>query len=134
MVTFRNNNNRRGRFRSNDRSFKRTGDVPKYKSDFNVNGDFKRNSLSRNNHNASKLVEKYNNLAREALANEDKILSESYFQYADHFMRVLKEREKNKLIKEINDSATNKIHVSSEEENKTNSETNKELEKKTANS
>ena len=133
MATFRNNN-RRGRFRSNDRSFKRTGDVPKYRSDFNVNGDFKRNSLSRNNHNASKLVEKYNNLAREALANEDKILSESYFQYADHFMRVLKEREKNKPIKEINDSATNKIYVSPEEKNKTNSETNKELEKKTANS
>ena len=126
MAIFRNNN-RRGRFRSNDRSFKRTGDVPKYKSDFNVNGDFKRNSLSRNNHNPSKLVEKYNDLAREALANEDKILSESYFQYADHFMRVLKEREKNKPIKEINDSATNKIHVSSEEKNKTNSETNKEL-------
>ena len=133
MVIFRHSN-RRGRFRSNDRSFKRTGDGHKYKSDFNTNVDFQRNSLSRNNHNASKLVEKYNNLAREALANEDKILSESYFQYADHFMRVLKEREKNKPIKEINDSATNKIHVSSEEKNKTNSETNKELEKKTANS
>ena len=133
MATFRNNN-RRGRFRSNDRSFKRTGDGLKYKSDFHTNGDFQRNSLSRNNHNASKLVEKYNDLAREALANEDKILSESYFQYADHFMRVLKEREKNKLIKEINDSTTNKIHVDSEEKNKTNSETNKELEKKTANS
>ena len=133
MTTFRNNN-RRPRFRNNDRSFKRSGDGPKYKSDFHTNNDFQRKPLSRNNHNASKLVEKYNNLAREALANEDKILSESYFQYADHFMRVLKEREKNKLIKEINDSATNKIHVSSEEENKTNSETNKELEKKTANS
>ena len=74
MVTFRNNN-RRGRFRSNDRSFKRAGDGSKYKSDFHTNGDFQRKSLSRNNHNASKLVEKYNNLAREALANEDKILS-----------------------------------------------------------
>ena len=129
MATFRNNN-RRGRFRSNDRSFKRTGDVPKYKSDFNVNGDFKRNSLSRNNHNASKLVEKYNNLAREALVNEDKILSESYFQYADHFTRVLGEREKNQLIKEINDPATNKVHASSDEKNKTDLEINKEVEKK----
>ena len=133
MVTFKNNN-RRGRFRSNDRSFKRTGDVPKYKSDFNVNGDFKRNSLSRNNHNASKLVEKYNNLAREALVNEDKILSESYFQYADHFTRVLNEKEKNQSTKAINDSATNKIHVSSDEKNKTNSETNKDLQKKTISS
>ena len=133
MVIFRNNN-RRPRFRSNDRSFKRTGDGSKYKSDFHTNGDFQRNSLSRNNHNASKLVEKYNNLAREALANEDKILSESYFQYADHFMRVLNEKEKNQSTKAINDSATDKVHVSSEEKNKTNSETNKELEKKTASS
>ena len=133
MATFRNNN-RRPRFRSNDRSFKRAGDGPKYKSDFHANGDFQRKPLSRNNHNASKLVEKYNNLAREALANEDKILSESYFQYADHFMRVLNEKEKNQSTKAINDSAIDKVHVSSEEKNKTNSETNKELEKKTANS
>jgi len=133
MATFRNNN-RRPRFRSNDRSFKRAGDGPKYKSDFHTNGDFQRKPLSRNNHNASKLVEKYNNLAREALASEDKILSESYFQYADHFMRVLSEKEKNQSTKAINDSATDKVHVSSEEKNKTNSETNKELEKKTVSS
>ena len=136
MVTFRknNNHNRRGRFRNNDRNFRRNGDNSNFKSDFSTNINFQRKSPGRNNYNASKLIEKYNDLAREALANEDKILSENYFQHADHFMRVLKEREKNKPIKEINDSATNKIHVSSEEENKTNSETNKELEKKTANS
>ena len=133
MVTFRNNN-RRPRFRSNDRSFKRAGDGPKYKSDFHTNGDFQRKPLSRNNHNASKLVEKYNNLAREALVNEDKILSESYFQYADHFTRVLGEREKNQSIKEINDPATNKDHASSNEKNKTDLEINKEGEKKTASS
>ena len=129
MVTFRNNNRRR--FRSNDRGFKRTGDGSKYKSDFHTNGDFQRKSLSRNNHNASKLIEKYNNLAREALANEDKILSESYFQYADHFTRVLSEREKNKPINEIKTSATNKIHVNSEKKNETDLEVNKEVEKKT---
>ena len=133
MVTFRNNN-RRGRFRSNDRSFKRAGDGSKYKSDFHTNGDFQRKSLSRNNHNASKLIEKYNNLAREALANEDKILSESYFQYADHFTRVLSEREKNKPINEIKTSATNKIHVNSEKKNETDLEVNKEVEKKTVSS
>ena len=48
MVTFRNNN-RRGRFRSNDRGFKRTGDSSRYKSDFHSNGDFQRKSLNRNN-------------------------------------------------------------------------------------
>ena len=132
MVTFRNNNRRR--FRSNDRGFKRTGDGSKYKSDFHTNGDFQRKSLSRNNHNASKLIEKYNNLAREALANEDKILSESYFQYADHFTRVLSEREKNQSIKEIKTSTTNKIPLNSEEKNETAPEMNKELGKKTASS
>ena len=126
MVTFRNNN-RRGRFRSNDRSFKRAGDGSKYKSDFHTNGDFQRKSLSRNNHNASKLVEKYNNLAREALVNEDKILSESYFQYADHFTRVLSERAKNQSIKEIKNSDINKSPVSSEEKNKIDLDNNKEL-------
>ena len=133
MAIFRNNN-RRPRFRSNDRSFKRAGDGSKYKSDFHTNGDFQRKSLSRSNHNASNLVEKYNNLAREALANEDKILSESYFQYADHFTRVLGEREKNQSIKEINNFATNKVQVSSNEKNKTDLEINKEVEKKTASS
>ena len=132
MVTFRNNNRRR--FRSNDRGFKRTGDGSKYKSDFHTNGDFQRKSLSRNNHNASKLIEKYNNLAREALANEDKILSESYFQYADHFTRVLSEREKKKTINKIKTSATNKIHVNSEKKNETDLEVNKEVEKKTVGS
>jgi hypothetical protein len=133
MATFRNNN-RRPRFRSNDRSFKRAGEGPRYKSDFHTNDDFQRKPLSRNNHNASKLVEKYNNLAREALANEDKILSESYFQYADHFIRILGEREKNQSIKEINDPATNKVHASSDEKNKTDLEINKEVEKKNASS
>ena len=132
MVTFRNNNRRR--FRSNDRGFKRTGDGSKYKSDFHTNGDFQRKSLSRNNHNASKLIEKYNNLAREALANEDKILSESYFQYADHFTRVLSEREKNQSIKEIKNSDINKSTVSSEEKDKINLEKNKELGEKNSSS
>ena len=133
MVTFRNNN-RRPRFRSNDRSFKRAGEGPRYKSDFHTNGDFQRKSLSRNNHNASKLVEKYNNLAREALVNEDKILSESYFQYADHFMRVLNERDKNQPIKEIKNSATNTVPASSGEKNTTDVAVNKATEKKTASS
>ena len=133
MAIFRNNN-RRGRFRSNDRGFKRTGNGHKYQSDFHTNSDFQRKSLNRNNHNASKLVEKYNNLAREALANEDKILSESYFQYADHFTRVLSEREKNQSIKEIKNSDVNKSPVSSEEKNKVNLENNKELGEKNSNS
>ena len=106
MVTFRNNN-RRGRFRSNDRGFKRTGDGPKYKSDFHSNGDFQRKSLNRNNHNASKLVEKYNNLAREALSGGDKILSENYFQHADHFQRISNEQE----VQRKNNSSNNNTDI-----------------------
>ena len=135
MVTFRNNKNyNRRRYRSNDRNFRRSGDNVKFKSDFSTNVNFQRKTPGRNNHNASKLIEKYNNLAREALANEDKILSESYFQYADHFTRVLSEREKNKPINEIKTSATNKIHVNSEKKNETDLEVNKEVEKKTVGS
>ena len=95
MVTFRNNNNnnRRQNFRRNDRNFKRNGDGPKFKSDYSSNSSFQRKVPGRNNHNASKLIEKYNDLAREALANEDKILSENYFQHADHFTRILDEQE-----------------------------------------
>ena len=92
MVTFRNNNNvRRNNFRRNDRSFKSNLDRPKYGSNFSKNENFQRKSPGRNNHNASKLIEKYSNLAREALSTGDKILSENYFQHADHFSRKLNE-------------------------------------------
>ena len=94
MVTFRNNNNgRRGSFRRNDRSFKSNGERNKFNNSFSTNETFQRKSPGRNNHNASKLIEKYNNLAREALSTGDKILSENYFQHADHFTRVLSEKE-----------------------------------------
>ena len=95
MVTFRNNNNniRRNNFRRNDRNFKSNGDRPKFGSNFSNNENFKRKTPGRNNHNAPKLIEKYNDLAREASSNGDKILSENYLQHADHFTRVLNERE-----------------------------------------
>ena len=93
MVTFRNNNNRRNNFRRNDRSFKPNGDRPKFGSNYSNNDNFKRKVPGRNNHNAPKLIEKYNDLAREASSNGDKILSENYLQHADHFTRILNERE-----------------------------------------
>ena len=110
MATFRNNNNyRRRRFRTSDRNFKiNNGESHKFKSEFSSNVNFQRKAPGRNNHNASKLVEKYTDLAREALAHEDKILSENYFQHADHFMRVLREQEKNRPIRAINEPEKNK--------------------------
>ena len=94
MVTFRSNNNntRRPPFRSSNNrrpSFRRNDESSK----FSNNDNFQRKVPGRNNHNAIKLIEKYNDLAREALANEDKILSENYFQHADHFTRVQNEQE-----------------------------------------
>ena len=108
MVTFRNNNNRRNNFRRNDRNFKSNGDRPKYGSNFSNNDNFQRKIPGRNNHNASKLIDKYNNLAREALSSEDKILSENYFQHADHFTRILNEQESFKKARFSAETSENK--------------------------
>ena len=101
MVTFRNNNNnvRRNNFRRNDRNFKSNGDRPKFGSNYSNNDNFKRKAPGRNNHNAPKLIEKYNDLAREASSSGDKILSENYLQHADHFTRILNEQESYKKLK-----------------------------------
>ena len=108
MVTFRNNNNgRRNSFRRNDRNFKSNGDRNKFSNNFSNSDNFQRKVPGRNNHNAPKLIEKYNNLAREALSSGDKILSENYFQHADHFTRILSEQENYKKSK-ILDNKTDK--------------------------
>ena len=108
MVTFRNNNNnnRRSNFRRNDRGYKSNGERQKFSSNFSNNENFKRKSPGRNNHNAAKLIEKYSDLAREALSNGDKILSENYLQHADHFTRVLTERESFRKEKNLDNEET----------------------------
>ena len=90
--------NRKNRFKSNnDRGYrKRSLNGHKNSNDFNSNSEFRHRSPGRNNQNAAKLVEKYNNLAREALSTGDKILSENYLQHADHFSRILTLQEINK--------------------------------------
>ena len=107
MVTFRNNNGRRNSFRRNDRIFKSNSDRNKYNNHFSNNENFQRKAPGRNNHNAPKLIEKYNNLAREALSSGDKILSENYFQHADHFSRILSERENYKFLKDKDNNSQN---------------------------
>ena len=129
MVTFRNNNNgRRNNFRRGDRNFKSGSDRNKFTSNYSSSDNFQRKIPGRNNHNASKLIEKYNNLAREALSNGDKILYENYFQHADHFTRVLNEQESfrksrvsNQLAEEkkidgiTDDKAHKKVELTEEE-------------------
>ena len=117
MVTFRNNsnnNNRRNNFRRNDRNFKSNGDRQKFSSNFSNGDNFKRKSPGRNNHNAPKLIEKYNDLAREALSNGDKILSENYLQHADHFMRILNERESFKRERNLEDKPHENVKETNE--------------------
>ena len=133
MVTFRNNNssnNRRPPFRTNNNRrppFRSNNEGSKFSS----NDNFRRSVPGRNNHNAVKLIEKYNDLAKEALANEDKILSENYFQHADHFTRVQNEQESARMARvnsspvatvkpiEVETKVENPVKVESEEVKKT---------------
>ena len=128
MISFKSNHHRRNRFRSNgDRNYKkRNGESQNFNSDYSHNVSFQRKFPGRNNNNASKLVDKYNELAREALSKGDKILSENYFQHADHFTRILAEKENLKLSKEKDNKNT--IEVVSDN-TKSTSEKNKNQEK-----
>ena len=113
------NNNRRGRFQPNgDRGFRRTGNGHKSNSDFSNGSSFKRRHPGKNNQNAAKLVEKYNDLAREALSNGDKILSENYLQHSEHFSRILISQENLKSHDEKSSDPNVKSQVKLETENK----------------
>jgi len=97
------NNPRRNRFKPNgDRNFRKRNGNGHHKSrlDFTNNSDFRRKNPGRNNQNAAKLIDKYNDMAREASSNGDKILSENYLQHAEHFSRIhsSQEMEKNIII------------------------------------
>ncbi len=130
MVTFRSNNNgRRGGFRRNDRNFKTNGDRNKFTNNFTNNDTFQRKAPGRNNHNAAKLIEKYNNLAREALSNGDKILSENYFQHADHFTRILNEREVQRKNFKNNDSSESNENISDKKLDNIEKKENEQIEK-----
>ena len=114
------NNHRRNRFKSNgDRNYrKRNGNGHKINGEFNNNHDFKRKNPGKNNQNAGKLIDKYNALAREALSNGDKILSENYMQHADHFARILNSQE---ILKDKN------VNIPSREEKNKDNNTNTEI-------
>ena len=89
----RYNRPRRNKFRSNDRGFRRNDSQDSRIHGINSDSkSFQRRSFSGNGFRPEKLLEKYNNLAKEASSNGDKILSESYYQHADHFLRVIGNR------------------------------------------
>ncbi len=119
----RNHRSRRHhRSRNNGRGFKRNG---------SPGGDFIRNGVSqdvnsrrifRGNQNASKLLEKYLNLGKEALSSGDKILSENYFQHADHFSRIIEAKKENSInttsVSENNTEIKNNTNNSTIDEKK----------------
>ena len=95
MRSFRNNQKRMRTRSSIDRTFKRSNEINRLNSDFGNRENGFRRKNNRNNGNVEKLITKYNELAREALSNGDKILSENYYQYADHFLRIsIEQKEK----------------------------------------
>ena len=118
------NNNRKSRFKSNgDRNYrKRSSNGHKNHGEFNGASDFRYRNFGRNNQNAAKLIDKYNNLAREASSSGDKILSENYLQHADHFSRILSMQEINKLPNE--DNVIEQNFVKNNENSDTKSENN----------
>ena len=109
MINYRNNNNnRRNKFRTSNRNFRTNGsNIPSP----GLKNNFQRMHSSGNNNNAPKLIEKYSNLAREALLSGDKMLSENYYQHADHFLRILQEQRMSKIEskKESNELITKKV-------------------------
>ena len=109
------NSHRKNKYRNgSDRGYVRNTSNQKINGDFLHNEIFRRKNPGKNNHNASKLIEKYNNLAREALSSGDKILSENYFQHADHFTRILNEQETYKKQRFYNNTIEEKNKVKNE--------------------
>jgi len=95
MKNFRNN---RRRFRNNsfDRNLKINSKDQNINSTIGNISDFRTKKFSRNNFNSSKLIQKYSELAREALSVGDKILYENYLQHAEHFIRISENYSTNK--------------------------------------
>jgi len=125
------NNFRRHRYKNHSDRNSYRNENGKTMNDLQNGSNFFRNT-SRNNHNASKLIEKYSNLAREALSSGDKILSENYFQHAEHFIRVLEEKgsqfNKEQIPKEIVKVEEKK----DQDQNNTNGKDSKSLEPTTS--
>ena len=87
---------RRFRHHSNDRRHqsRSNGDMQmRMGSNTFANGQTRNNF--RNTLSVEKLFEKYSALSKEAMSSGDKISSENYLQHAEHFMRVIKDKNKN---------------------------------------
>tara|TARA_B100001540_G_scaffold122724_1_gene109526 strand:- start:292 stop:696 length:405 start_codon:yes stop_codon:yes gene_type:complete len=131
MRNFRNNF-RRNRYKNHlDRNNHRN-ENGKTANDFQNGSNFFRKNVGRNNHNASKLIEKYSSLAREALSSGDKILSENYFQHAEHFIRVLEEKDARFNKEQISKESINVNEEKDQGQNNQNGKDSESLESTTS--
>ena len=113
------NNNRRRNFRprSQKNSFRRrTGSLT---SNNNGNMNYNRNGSMNNIHNVEKTMQKYHQLAKDAISNGDPILAQNYLQHADHYLRrynELNDRRENAVEKIVSeDNSLDKEKAKSEE-------------------
>ena len=101
---------RRFRSRTNGRSgYSRHGDNQTRLRPNNFSNGQMRNNFRGATQSAEKLFEKYNTLAKEALSSGDKTLSENYFQHAEHFMRMIEDKNKNQTQTQNKLQLTEKI-------------------------
>ena len=89
---------------------------------------------------ASQLNEKYSSLASDATASDDRILAESFRQFADHYYRLNQEIELNNEARENKINSENKINIEKEinvekeiSENNHNNDVNATVEEKIPN-
>ena len=97
----------------------------------NNNGNINKNTVidssgpdGRQRGSVSQLNEKYTSLASDAAASDDRILAESYLQFADHYYRIHQEIEINNEAKEIkmnaeknNENSNSEIEVENKDKN-----------------
>ena len=112
----RNNKMRRFRRRPNGRNNISRSSQPRMRTNPFVNGQSRNNF--RTSMSAEKSFEKYSSLAKEAMSAGDKTLSENYLQHADHFMRMIEDKNRNRNL--AKDNAVDK----SAQENKNLSDVN----------
>ena len=95
---------RRNRYKHSSDKINNINGSPRQVLDFANSPDFKRKNINKNNQNAPRLINKYIELAKEALSRGDKISSENYYQHADHFIRVTNEKS---VLKSISPNSEN---------------------------
>ena len=121
---------RKFRRRPNDRnrmSHAGIGMQPRLRPNSFSNGQIRNNF--RNSLSVEKLFEKYNSLAKEATSSGDKTLAENYLQHADHYMRIIEDKNRNRsqnrldvvdkpIEEKKNSSDVSDINQNSEDKNK----------------